>query len=507
MDSDSDFDALVAAHQRIKELEEIVAVLTNRIKMMELQNSSSVRSVSKTLNQSAASAPSFECGNMENVRTEGAVQNSPEKEGDQNSSRLIEVLQEIDARGPQGEDTLVPSANNTNTSQVQSAMKAKKGTGGDMTASLTRLSAISSCIKDESELFAALRRTKLLTRELTEANYSRCGRTDKGVSAIGQVVALRIRTNCKRVVEHVSSHSDRDSEDSAVGGRALSTAVSGTTEVEDNPMDRVAAAIASRGSEESVSSNFENEGEIDYVGVLNRVLPDDIRVVGWCPVPNRFHSRFSCLYREYKYLFVGGKLDIPSMKLAASKFLGEHDFRNFCKMDAGNVHNYRRTITEFEIVPFNESWGGRQVWVMRVKGTAFLWHQIRCMAAVLFMVGQGYESPKIVDDLLVHASNTTRKPQYTMASEKPLLLRGCGFQGLNFYCPPRAMKQLQLHLEKLLDEALVHVSLIHEALEDLPLSGVSDTEHIHKLKGMHIPLSRRQTEPSYEDRKTKFLSS
>ncbi|KAL3685438.1 hypothetical protein R1sor_003460 [Riccia sorocarpa] len=391
-----------------------------------------------------------------------------------------------------------------------------------MTAAVTRLVALKiiywgrrfqgfafqpgSQVTVESELFAALRRTRLLIGDLTEANYSRCGRTDKGVSAIGQVVALRLRTNCKTLVENASFQSDTYSENSAVGDKVFSSTVPEPAETEKFPVDRVAAAIACRGLEESVSSNFETEGEIDYVGVLNRVLPDDIRIVGWCPVPKGFHARFSCLYREYKYFFVGRKLDISAMKLAASKFLGEHDFRNFCKMDAGNVHNYRRTITDLEIVPFNTSWGGRQVWLMRVKGTAFLWHQIRCMAAVLFMVGQGYESPEIVDELLVHASDTSRKPQYTMASEKPLVLRRCGFQGLQFYCPPRAMKQLQLHLEELLDEALVHVSLIHEALQELPLSGVSATEHISKLKPMHIPLSQRQTEPSYEDRKTKLLA-
>lgn len=42
------------------------------------------------------------------------------------------------------------------------------------------------------------------------------------------------------------------------------------------------------------------------------------------------------------------------MENAGKKFVGEHDFRNFCKMDAANVHNYRRHITEFEIFPCNE---------------------------------------------------------------------------------------------------------------------------------------------------------
>lgn len=33
------------------------------------------------------------------------------------------------------------------------------------------------------------------------------------------------------------------------------------------------------------------EGEYDYVRVLNRALPDDIRVLGWSPVPIDFHAR------------------------------------------------------------------------------------------------------------------------------------------------------------------------------------------------------------------------
>lgn len=42
------------------------------------------------------------------------------------------------------------------------------------------------------------------------------------------------------------------------------------------------------------------------------------------------------------------------METAGKKFIGEHDFRNFCKMDAANVHNYKRHIRSFEIATCNE---------------------------------------------------------------------------------------------------------------------------------------------------------
>ena len=33
--------------------------------------------------------------------------------------------------------------------------------------------------------------------------------------------------------------------------------------------------------------------------------------------------------------------------------------------------------------------------VVTVKGMAFLWHQIRCMVAILFLIGQNLEEPEV----------------------------------------------------------------------------------------------------------------
>jgi tRNA pseudouridine(38-40) synthase len=47
------------------------------------------------------------------------------------------------------------------------------------------------------------------------------------------------------------------------------------------------------------------------------------------------YCRFSATQRQYKYFLVqrpgAGALDVPAMRAAATHFLGEHDFRNFCK--------------------------------------------------------------------------------------------------------------------------------------------------------------------------------
>lgn len=42
---------------------------------------------------------------------------------------------------------------------------------------------------------------------------------------------------------------------------------------------------------------------LDIAHTLNRLLPPDIRVLAWAPVPKHFNARYDCLFRTYKYFF------------------------------------------------------------------------------------------------------------------------------------------------------------------------------------------------------------
>ena len=236
----------------------------------------------------------------------------------------------------------------------------------------------------EARLFEALLKTCLIEdRETCE--FSRGGRTDKGVSALGQVVALRIRSN-----------------------RPLA------------PADGDAA--------DAPAAPFE---EIDYAHKLNCVLPADIRVLAWHPVGPSFSARFSATHRTYKYCFVRGALDVAKMREAAALLVGQHDYRNFCKIDP-SVQSFERRILSFEVapVPGLAVNGGDDsplaLWEFTVSGTAFLWHQVRAMAAILFLVGQRHEEPSIVARLL-DVEAQPRRPVYDIASEAPLLLYNIGY--------------------------------------------------------------------------------
>ncbi|KAL9044431.1 MAG: hypothetical protein Q9214_002432 [Letrouitia sp. 1 TL-2023] len=314
----------------------------------------------------------------------------------------------------------------------------------------------------EEELHRALTLTRLIyssskpsVNESTSiwegCDYSKCGRTDKGVSAFGQVVGIRVRSN-----------------------RALERRISGNAE-EKEP-----------GGSNLTTPFHHVYDEIPYAQVLNNVLPPDIRVLAWCPSPPAsFSARFSCTERQYRYYFtqpafsptVGshkslpsgamrssreGWLDIQAMRSAARKFKGLHDFRNFCKVDASKqIENFSRKIFYADVQEVDPSQEGPvgyldlpcfqeskskdeipasngpilrssssfvapKLYMFKVHGTAFLWHQVRHMAAILFLIGQGLESPSLIDTLL-DVEHMPQKPMYEMANDAPLVLEDCIF--------------------------------------------------------------------------------
>ncbi|CAK7914144.1 tRNA pseudouridine(38/39) synthase [[Candida] anglica] len=236
----------------------------------------------------------------------------------------------------------------------------------------------------EEVILKALATAKLIAApEPHCCGFSRCGRTDKGVSALNQVISLKVRSR-------------------------LST------------------------EEQQLASN--DSKEIPYVTVLNTLLPTDIRVTAVClRPPEGFDARFSCDHRHYKYVFRHHPdLDLDLMRQAALKFEGGHDFRNFCKIDGSKqITNYRRQVISAQILPLkkNSNESGKQIddfYVFDLKGSAFLWHQVRCMMAILFLVGQKLESPEIIDKLL-DVTQVTGRPVYEMADDLPLVLYDCVF--------------------------------------------------------------------------------
>ncbi|XP_069011553.1 tRNA pseudouridine(38/39) synthase isoform X2 [Embiotoca jacksoni] len=274
----------------------------------------------------------------------------------------------------------------------------------------------------EARLFEALLKTRLI-QDRQSSNYHRCGRTDKGVSAFSQVVSITLRSTQLR------------------GGPGVTL-----PENVDVGSESEAAALP----------------ELDYAKMLNRVLPQDIRVLDWAPVEEGFSARFDCRSRTYRYYFPRGSLDVALMAEAAKRYEGTHDFRNLCKMDVGNgVLQFERTILSAAVGPAKPQHvsGTDQfdLFMFEIKGLAFLYHQVRCMMAVLLLIGQKLEAPEIVDYLL-DIKNNPRKPQYS-------------FDGLSWKREPGEVNYVLSTLQRHWTQSAVHAQVLHGMIQGLRARG------------------------------------
>ncbi|CRG92533.1 hypothetical protein PISL3812_09594 [Talaromyces islandicus] len=327
--------------------------------------------------------------------------------------------------------------------------------------------------------YAVNRLSRARTLDWEGCQYSKCGRTDRGVSAFGQVIGIRVRSaRPKKKAKTTNSAEDI------------------ATDTEKLTIDEVASSQDAIDQAPNACEDVDEEwddirDELPYIQILNNILPSDIRILAWCPhPPPDFDARFSCRERQYKYFFTQpaysptpgklgflrsaaysrgisekklreGWLDIEAMREGCKHFIGAHDFRNFCKVDTSKqITNFERIIydarieladpktdsvgylgnTEFrpsENTPdaehqstVNEDWPSKPlVYTFTLRGSAFLWHQVRHMVAILFLIGQGVESPSIIPELLDVSKNPC-KPAYEMASDAPLVLWDCSFPDL-----------------------------------------------------------------------------
>ena len=246
----------------------------------------------------------------------------------------------------------------------------------------------------EEIIFNSLKRCKFLDPSknndelMSLSNYSRCGRTDKGVNSSGNVFALNLRY----------------------------------------------------------------EEKYDYVKTLNNILPNDIFILSSCVVDDSFDPRFR------------------KMQIAANLLCGYHNFRNFCKVDKSDENweekNYERRIFEIRIekvknekmiYPFdirenvinNEYY---QSYVCIIKGSAFLWHQVRCIMQILFLIGDELEDIELINEMLNEKSNYEFK--YGLADDSNLILSDCVFEFINFNNKEKCDKnynncELYIKMEKL----------------------------------------------------------
>lgn len=307
----------------------------------------------------------------------------------------------------------------------------------------------------EGEVIKALHKTRCIpTLDPLDCNFSRCGRTDADVSAMAQVISLDLR----------SQVSVEEQQDPQCDSR-----------------------------------------ELDYLKILNSNLPADILAYEIClrPPPD-FDARFSCLSRHYHYHFTRDELDLDAMRAAAAKLVGEHDFRNFCKIDGSKqITNFRRRVLSAEIV---EADG---ICYLSLKGTAFLWNQVRSIMAILFLVGQHKEAPEIVDRLL-DIERTPRRPVYEIAWGVPLTLFNCEFPAMEWkastYTLPDSLYNLWYEHTQKQAMAKTMLEVVRPFSQVLQLNNRANVGRgLGNKNANYVPLERRALCDAPDDVNRKWL--
>jgi tRNA pseudouridine38-40 synthase len=168
-----------------------------------------------------------------------------------------------------------------------------------------------------------------------------------------------------------------------------------------------------------------------YRDALNFYLPDDIRVKSSEEVDEKFHSRFSAVYRRYRYLVglersalyrefryeVERRFDPARLKEAALRVLGEHDFSPFCVVASRQENNFCTIYQSrwYRIGP---------LLVYEVRGNRFLHSMVRSLVGAMLNLSD--EDP---DD---HPANLT------LDSFTDILLTPSGLR-IPFTAPPHGL--------------------------------------------------------------------
>lgn len=128
---------------------------------------------------------------------------------------------------------------------------------------------------------------------------------------------------------------------------------------------------------------------------VNDGLPHDINVISAERVPARFHARHSAVARSYLYQiarrrtafakpyvwWVREDLDVEAMRAAGASVLGLGDFRAFTDDDP-EEKSTRVLMQQVAVATFKD------LVLIRVVGSHFLWRMVRRLVGVLAAVGR-----------------------------------------------------------------------------------------------------------------------
>jgi tRNA pseudouridine38-40 synthase len=193
---------------------------------------------------------------------------------------------------------------------------------------------------------------------------------------------------------------------------------------------------------------------LDLLRALNMRLPRDLTAIDAGPCGESFNPRFDAVWREYRYWIALGdsspflgryawnrrtEVDAEAVRAGAERLVGTHDFASFAGGGEGVPWSQRatrprgtaRTIFRCDCREIQTRFGpgsdeSARVLEIRVAADGFLPHMVRNIVGVLLDVGQGRRDPGWINELLAARD---RRLGSGMAPAHGLTLTRVGYSG------------------------------------------------------------------------------
>ncbi len=143
---------------------------------------------------------------------------------------------------------------------------------------------------------------------------------------------------------------------------------------------------------------------------LNGLLPEDIAVTSCEFAPKDFDARFSVKEKTYQYKFYISRFRLPlfeesafrvndyvnldKMKEACKFFIGTRDYESLVSQKSGKT-DFVRTIYDAKIVELGDG-----LFAFEVTGNGFLYNMVRIMFGTILKAGYGQIEPREIESIL-----------------------------------------------------------------------------------------------------------
>ena len=193
------------------------------------------------------------------------------------------------------------------------------------------------------------------------------------------------------------------------------SSITGEENIELNASGRTDAGVHALGQVANFKTNSNIPIEKMAIAINSR-LKKSIVIKKAEEVEDRFHSRYNCKRKTYRYVIhnsengtaiyrnleyhVPQKLDVSKMMQAAQYFIGEHDFKGF-KASGTSSKSSVRIIYDAIVKQEND-----RIYI-ELTGNGFLYNMVRIIAGTLVDVGLGKINVEDMEEI-INSKDRTR---------------------------------------------------------------------------------------------------